>query len=291
MILGEFGPGPESGSPKSTQNPAIGEDALPYEQLIVDRDGAVASVRLNNPAKLNALSETMTRELIDALEGLAGDPAVRAIVLTGEGRGFCSGADLGGMADEYRGGGRARPSDLLDEGYAKVVRLVVGAPKPVIAAVNGVAAGAGLSLALACDLRIASEAATFSMAFVRIGLVPDSGASYFLPRIVGAAAALELSITGERIDAERALRMGLVSRLAPADALQADAAALAAELAALPTQAIGLTKQLLRDAASLSLDEALALESRVQDTATQTEDHREGVLAFLDKRTPEFRGR
>jgi 2-(1,2-epoxy-1,2-dihydrophenyl)acetyl-CoA isomerase len=264
---------------------------LPYEQLIVDRDGAVATVRMNNAAKLNALSETMTRELVGALESLSGDPQVRAVVLTGEGRGFCSGADLGGMADEYRGGGRARPSDLLDEGYAKIVRLMVEAPKPVIAAVNGVAAGAGLSLALACDLRIASEAATFSLAFVRIGLVPDSGASYFLPRIVGAAAALELSIRGDRIDAERALRVGLVSRLAPAESLQDDAAALAAELAALPTKAIGLTKQLLRDAASLSLDDALALESRVQDEATQTEDHREGVLAFLDKRAPEFRGR
>jgi 2-(1,2-epoxy-1,2-dihydrophenyl)acetyl-CoA isomerase len=246
---------------------------------------------MNNAAKLNALSETMTSELVRALESLSGDPEVRAVVLTGEGRGFCAGADLGGMADEYRGGGRARPSDLLDEGYARIVRLIVEAPKPVIAAVNGVAAGAGLSLALACDLRIASEAATFSMAFVRIGLVPDSGASYFLPRIVGLAAALELSITGDRIDAERALRMGLVSRLAPAETLQDEAAVLAAELAALPTQAIGLTKRLLRDAASLSLDEALALESRVQDEATRTEDHREGVLAFLDKRTPEFRGR
>ena len=267
------------------------EDALSYEQLMVERDGDVATVRLNNPATLNALSETMTRELVDALQSLASDPAVRALVLTGEGRGFCSGADLGGMADEYRGGGRARPSDLLDEGYAKIVRLMAEAPKPVVAAVNGVAAGAGLSLALACDLRMASEAATFSMAFVRIGLVPDSGASYFLPRIVGAAAAIELSVTGERIDADRALRMGLVSRVVPGEALPAEAAALAAELAALPTKAIGLTKQLLRGAASLSLDEALALESRVQDEATKTEDHREGVLAFLDKRAPEFRGR
>jgi 2-(1,2-epoxy-1,2-dihydrophenyl)acetyl-CoA isomerase len=246
---------------------------------------------MNNAAKLNALSETMTHELIDALESLSDDAEVRALVLTGEGRGFCSGADLGGMADEYRGGGRARPSDLLDEGYAKIVRLLAEAPKPAIAAVNGVAAGAGLSVALACDLRIASETATFSMAFVRIGLVPDSGASYFLPRIVGSAAALELSVTGERIDAERALRIGLVSRLAAAEALQDDAATLAGRLAALPTKAIALTKRLLRDSASMTLDEALALESRVQDEATQTEDHREGVLAFLDKRTPEFRGR
>ena len=264
---------------------------MPYQQLLVDRDGAVATVRLNNPAKLNALSDTLTRELVDALAALKDDQAVRAVVLTGEGRGFCSGADLGGMEQEYRGGGRARPTDLLDDGYAKIVRLIVDSPKPVIAAVNGVATGAGLSLALACDLRVASAAATFSMAFVRIGLVPDSGASYFLPRIVGAATALELSITGERIDAERALSIGLVSRVVPAESMPNEAATLAAELAALPTRAIGLTKQLLRDAASLPLDEALALESRVQDEATRTDDHREGVLAFLDKRTPEFRGR
>src|SRR5438132_9431722 len=180
---------------------------VPYEQLIVDRDGAVATVRLNNPAKLNALSDTLTRELVDALGAVKDDPEVRAVVVTGEGRGFCSGADLGGLEQEYRVGGRARPTDLLDDGYAKFVRLIVDSPKPVIAAVNGVAAGAGLSLALACDIRLASAAATFSMAFVRIGLVPDSGASYFLPRIVGAATALELSITGERIDAERALRI------------------------------------------------------------------------------------
>jgi 2-(1,2-epoxy-1,2-dihydrophenyl)acetyl-CoA isomerase len=264
---------------------------MAYEQLIVERDGAVATVRLNNPSKLNALSETMTRELIDALTTITADDEVRAVVLTGEGRGFCSGADLGGMEQEYREGGRASTSDLLDEGYAKIVRLLVGAPKPVIAAVNGVAAGAGLSLALACDLRVASDAATFSMAFVRIGLVPDSGAAYFLPRIVGAARALELSVTGDRIDAGRALAIGLVSRVTPADALPADVATWAAELAALPTRAIALTKRLLRDAASMPLDEALALESRVQDEATLTEDHREGVLAFLDKRAPEFRGR
>jgi 2-(1,2-epoxy-1,2-dihydrophenyl)acetyl-CoA isomerase len=260
------------------------------EQLIVDRDGAVATVRMNNPSKLNALSDTMTRELVAAASELKDDAGVRAIVLTGEGRGFCSGADLRGLEDRYRQGGHAAPSDLLDEGYAKVVRLLAGSPKPVIAAVNGVAAGAGMALALACDLRVASDAATFSMAFVRIGLVPDSGASYLLPRIVGAANALELSLTGELIGAERALQIGLVNRLVPAGGLLVEAGALAAELAALPTVAMGLTKQLLRDAASLSLEEAMALEAKVQDSASLTQDHREGVLAFLDKRPPEFTG-
>jgi 2-(1,2-epoxy-1,2-dihydrophenyl)acetyl-CoA isomerase len=265
-------------------------DAMFSEQLIVDRDGAVAVIRMNNPSKLNALSDTMTRELVGAASELTEDAEVRAIVLTGEGRGFCSGADLRGMEDRYRGGGHASPSDILEEGYAKVVRLLAGSPKPVIAAVNGVAAGAGLALALACDLRVASDAATFSMGFVRIGLVPDSGASYFLPRIVGAANALELSLTGERIGVERALQIGLVNRVVPAGGLRVEAGALAAELAALPTVAIGLTKQLLRDAASLSLEEAMALEAKIQDAASLTQDHREGVLAFLDKRPPEFTG-
>jgi len=265
-------------------------DAMTSEQLIVDRDGAVATVRMNNPSKLNALSEIMTRELVGAASELKDDAEVRAIVLTGEGRGFCSGADLRGMEDRYRSGGHAEPSDILEEGYAKVVRLLAGSPKPVIAAVNGVATGAGLALALACDLRIASEAATFSMGFVKIGLVPDSGASYFLPRIVGAANALELSLTGERIDAERALRIGMVSRVVPADDLLAEAGALATAMAAMPTAAIGLTKQLLRDAASLSLEKAMALEAKIQDAASLTRDHQEGVLAFLDKRPPEFTG-
>jgi 2-(1,2-epoxy-1,2-dihydrophenyl)acetyl-CoA isomerase len=261
-----------------------------YEQLIVDRDGAVAVVRLNNPTKLNALSDTMTAELNRALEDLAGDAGVRAVVLIGEGRGFCSGADLGDI-DEAGTDGRATPSELLESGYAKAARLLATAAKPVLASVNGVAAGAGMALALACDLRIASEDAWFTMGFVRIGLVPDSGAAYFLPRIVGGARALELSITGDRVNAERALEIGLVSRVVAPDRLREETMELATRLAGMPTTAIALTKSLLRDASTMSLDETLALEGRVQDEAALTADHREGLRAFLEKREPRFGGR
>ena len=263
---------------------------MAYEQLAVDRDGAVVVVRLNNPSKLNALSDTMTAELNEALEGLVADAGVRALVLTGEGRGFCSGADLGDI-DRAGTSGGAAPSELLENGYAKAARLLATAPKPVIASVNGVAAGAGMALALACDLRVASEAAWFTMGFVRIGLAPDSGAAFFLPRIVGAARALELSITGDRVDAESALRIGLVTRVVAADRLREETMELATRLAAMPTAAIALTKSLLRDASTRSLDDTLALEGRVQDEAALTADHREGVDAFLEKREPRFEGR
>jgi len=263
---------------------------MAYEQLIVERDGAVAVVRLNNPSKLNALSDTMTAELNEGLEELAGDVGVRALVLTGEGRGFCSGADLGDI-DEAGTEGAANPSELLEQGYAKAARLLATAPKPVIAEVNGVAAGAGMALALACDLRVASEDAWFTMGFVRIGLVPDSGAAYFLPRIVGGARALELSITGERVDAKRAREIGLVNRVVPAELLHDETMEQARHLAAMPTAAIALTKSLLRGTSTLSLDDTLSLEGRVQDEAALSADHREGVRAFLEKREPRFEGR
>jgi len=257
---------------------------------MVERDGGVAVIRLSNPSKLNALSDTMTASLNLALEELAADTGVRALVLTGEGRGFCSGADLGDI-DAAGAEGGATPSELLEQGYAKAARLLATAPKPVIAEVNGVAAGAGMALALACDLRVASEDAWFAMGFVRIGLVPDSGAAHFLPRIVGGARALELSITGDRVDAKRALEIGLVGRVVPAELLHDETMELARHLAAMPTTAIALTKALLRDASTLSLDDTLALEGRLQDEAALTADHREGVRAFFEKREPRFEGR
>lgn len=260
-------------------------------ELIVTREGAVATLRMNIPAKLNALSMTLTTDLIDALTAIREDPAVRAIVLTGEGRGFCAGADLSALREPYE---RGEPADLrpwLEEGYNRLIPLVAEMPKPVIAAVNGPAAGAGLSLALACDIRIAAAGASFAMGFLRIGLVPDSGASHFLPRVVGWARALELAITGERVSAERAADIGLVNRVVPDEELEAEAARLAADLAALPTAAIGLTKKLFRDTADAPLYEVLRAEAAAQVTASATEDHLEGVLAFLHKRPPSFSGR
>jgi len=232
----------------------------------------------------------MTPELEQALSELADDPDVRAIVLTGEGRGFCAGADLASLEDHYLRGEPPPLATILRDGYNRLIALLAENPKPVVAAVNGVAAGAGVSLALACDLRIAADDATFTMAFVRIGLIPDAGSSYLLPRAVGMAKALELALLSDRVDAAAALAMGLVHRVAPADRLREEAVALAGRLAELPTAAIGLTKRAFARSSRASLAEAMEMEAELQEQAGATDDHLEGVLAFLEKRTPTFRG-
>jgi 2-(1,2-epoxy-1,2-dihydrophenyl)acetyl-CoA isomerase len=262
-----------------------------YEQLIVDIQDAVAVIRMNNPARLNALSPTMTAELLEALTSAGDDAAVRAIVLTGEGRGFSAGADLTALQEPYLKGERPKLSLFLKEGYNKLIPLLAQTPKPVIAAVNGVVAGAGNSVALACDYRIASDSASFTMAFVKIGLIPDAGSCYLLPRAVGMAKALELALLSDKVDADTALRIGLVNRVVPGEYLMAEATDLARRLAGLPTTAIALTKRTLGEASRLSLAETMDREAEVQDEAAATHDHLEGVLAFLQKRPPAFTGR
>lgn len=262
-----------------------------YEQIRVSVDEGVARITLNRPERLNALTTRMSDELLDALASLRDDRSVRCLVLTGEGRGFCAGQDLTEFRDEYEAGRERDIEAHLRHTYNRLIPAVADLPLPVVAAVNGVAAGAGLSLALACDLRVASDDARFTLAFVKIGLIPDSGATFMLSRVVGYPKAVELSITGDLIDAGAALDIGLVSRVVAGPALEEEMMALATRLAALPTGAIAETKRLFREGLSGSLPEALEREAVAQGRLGRTEDHREGVRAFLEKREPRFTGR
>jgi len=254
--------------------------------LRVDVDGPVATLTLDRPEALNALTVELKVALRRELERIAADRAVRAVILTGAGRAFCAGQDL---AERERPD--AAPLDEeLRERYNPIVRALRSMGQPVIAALNGVAAGAGASLAFACDLRIAAAEARFVLAFGRIGLVPDSGATWFLPRIVGAARAAEIALAGDPIPADEALRIGLVSRVVPAGELMTEARALADRVAAGAPLALALTKNALERSWSIELDEALDGEAKLQGIAGASADHAEGLAAFREKREPRFTG-
>jgi 2-(1,2-epoxy-1,2-dihydrophenyl)acetyl-CoA isomerase len=249
------------------------------------REGAVLTITLNRPDVLNAFNTEMHKGLAAALKEARG-PDVRAVVVTGAGRGFCVGQDLTEFKEASGDIG-----SRLRETYHRNVLAVRALEKPVIAAVNGAAAGAGMSFACACDLRVAADSASFVPAFVNIGLVPDSGGSYFVTRILGPARAFEWLASGRKLTAAEAHAWGLVSEVVETDALAARAAALAAHFAALPTRAIGMTKRLIDHAPNATLEQQLEREADLQTAATQTEDFKEGVTAFLEKRPPQFRGR
>jgi 2-(1,2-epoxy-1,2-dihydrophenyl)acetyl-CoA isomerase len=249
------------------------------------RDGAVLTITLNRPEVLNAFTAEMHRQLVGAFKE-ARDPEVRAVVVTGAGRGFCVGQDL----QEFREAARDI-AGRLREHYHPTIRAVRELEKPVLAAVNGPAAGAGLSFACACDLRIAAESATFVPAFITIGLVPDMGGTYSTSRLLGPARAFEWMTSGRRLGAAEALEWGLVSEVVPDDRLAARAAERAAELAAMPTRGIALSKRLFDHAGHTTLEEQLELEAQLQAAATRTHDFAEGVAAFLEKREPRFEGR
>ena len=256
-----------------------------YEAIRVEVADAVATITLSRPESLNALNAVMRAELLAAVKAAGRDEAVRAVVITGEGRGFCSGADLRGGSDE-----RDVRRVLTDE-YNPLITAIRELPKPVIAAVNGVAAGAGVSLALACDLIYAADDARFIQAFVRIGLVPDTGSTRTLVRAVGRHRAAALIFSGEPLSAVEAHAAGIVGELAPADQLAAAAHRAAAKLAAAPTRAIALAKRAINHAEDALLPESLAMEAALQELAGRTEDHAEGVAAFGEKREPRFIGR
>jgi len=254
--------------------------------LRVDIDGPVATLTLDRPEALNALTVPMKVALGETLNRIAADRSVRAVILTGAGRAFCAGQDLAEREQPD-----AAPLEVeVRERYNPIIRALRSMDQPVIAAVNGVAAGAGASLAFACDVRIAAEGARFVLAFGRIGLVPDSGATWFLPRLVGAARAADIALVGDPIPADEALRIGLVSRVVPADDLMAEARALADRVAAGAPLAIALTKGALDRSWSIDLDEALDGEAKLQGIAGASADHAEGLAAFREKRPPQFTG-
>ena len=261
---------------------------MPDETVLVELDTAagVATVTLNRPDALNALTVPMKEALLAAFRRLEREKAVRAAILTGAGRAFCAGQDLRERLEPD-----AAPLGVeVRERYNPIIRAMRGLPKPIIGAINGVAAGAGASIAMACDIRIASDAASFALAFGRVGLVPDSGATWFLPRLVGAARAAELALLNDSVGAEDALRLGLVARVVAADQLAAEAKAIAARLADGAPRAIALTKRALNAAWDHDLEAALEYEAHLQDLAGRTKDHAEGLAAFMEKRPPRFSG-
>ena len=258
----------------------------PYESLLTSLFNNVLTITLNRPESYNALNEAMKKELNEAFKQAEKDENVRCIVLRGAGeKAFCSGQDL----KEHNGSKRSL-KESLEKSYNPLIRKMRTIEKPIIGMINGVAAGAGLSIALACDMRIMSDTAKLIEVFIRIGLVPDSGSHWFLPRLVGMAKAFEYSATGRDIDAVEAERVGLVNRVAASSELEKVTMEMAGKLATAPTRSIGLIKRILNKSLSSDLDALLDYEAVIQEIASNTEDHKEGVKAFLEKRQAKFRG-
>ncbi|WP_157089184.1 2-(1,2-epoxy-1,2-dihydrophenyl)acetyl-CoA isomerase PaaG [Oceanibaculum pacificum] len=261
---------------------------MAYETLLVEIEAGVMSITLNRPDRLNAFTAVMLAELTLALDAAEKEEAVRAILITGAGRGFCAGQDLGDrkVIDEDIDLGAS-----LEERYNPLVKRLRALPKPVVCAVNGVAAGAGANFALCCDIVLAAEGASFIQAFAKIGLIPDCGGTWLLPRLVGHARAMGLALTADKLEARRAADWGLIWQVVPDAELMREATSLARHLATQPTRALGLTKQALQASSTHSIDSQLAIERDLQREAGRTEDYREGVAAFREKRVPAFKGR
>lgn len=257
-----------------------------YETILYQVEEGICRISMNRTDVLNSFNEQMNREMTDAFKKADRDPEVRVIVLTGEGRAFSAGEDLANVKS-----GDVSYGDILRKRYNPMIKQIVNTEKPVIAAINGVAAGAGCSVALACDFRIATKKASFIQAFVNIGLVPDSGAMYFLPRLVGMAKAIELTYLGDKISAEEAERIGLIHRAVDDEQFVDEVNQLAKRLAGSATRAIGLIKRALYHNMEVGLEEALEYEAHCQEIAGRTEDHQEGVKAFYEKRKPQYKGK
>jgi 2-(1,2-epoxy-1,2-dihydrophenyl)acetyl-CoA isomerase len=259
-----------------------------YETVLYEKASGVATISLNRPKKLNAFDHAMHEELSDALGAAAEDDEIRCIVLRGEGRGFSAGADLAEIIENADGDPDL--GEYLRRTYSRLVKQMVGIPKPILAALHGPVYGAGFGLALACDLRIAAESAKFSVAFIKIGLMPDAGVTFFLPRIVGLGRAIEMSMLGDAVEADEAQRIGLVNKVAADDSLAEESQALAEHLATLPTAALGRMKTAIHANFEADLETALEREAEGQTFCGYTQDHKEGVAAFFEKREAIFTG-
>jgi 2-(1,2-epoxy-1,2-dihydrophenyl)acetyl-CoA isomerase len=260
-----------------------------YETVLYEKDNRVANIAMNRPEKLNAFDGTMHDELYRALDSVAEDEEIRCVVLRGEGRGFSAGADLTQIVKEADGDPDL--GEYLRATYSRLVKRMVRMEKPIIAAMHGPVYGAGVGLALACDLRIAAENTKFSVAFIKIGLMPDAGVTFLLPRVVGLGRAMEMSMLGDAVEAEEAYRIGLVNKVVADEVLPEEARNLAERLARMPTAALGRIKDSLYSSFETDLETALETEAEGQTFCGFTQDHKEGVTAFFEKREARFVGR
>ena len=264
-----------------------------YENILFDIKDGIAQLTLNRPDKLNSFTQAMHDEVRHALHKVGTDKSVRVFVLTGAGRGFCAGQDLSDRAVGPNAAG-ARPVDLgdsVEKNYAPLVLALRALPMPVICAVNGVAAGAGANLALACDIVLAAKSASFVEVFCKLGLIPDTGGTYFLPRLIGNARAMGLAMLGEKLSAEKAEAWGLIWKAVPDEELVQATQAMALHFASAPTKGLAFTKQALHASPNNTLQQQLTLECGMMSELGRSEDYREGVAAFMEKRTPQFKGK
>jgi 2-(1,2-epoxy-1,2-dihydrophenyl)acetyl-CoA isomerase len=255
-------------------------------ELVISHSNGVCTIKLNRPEVFNSFNRAMALALQQALDDCASNDEVRAIVIVGEGKAFCAGQDLAEATDPNG----PELKTIVRDHYNPIIERIRNIEKPVIAAVNGVAAGAGANIALACDLTVATYSASFLQAFSKIGLIPDSGGTFFLPRIIGAQKALALMMTGDKIPAQQAEAMNMIYKAVPDESFEAEVTKLAETMAAMPTRAFGLTKKAVNQSFTNDLTTQLAVEEKLQTEAGQTADFKEGVNAFLEKRKPVFKG-